>query len=977
MKIVKTFLLILSVFAVTSVMAQIYTIQPVDENGIDTYVSSQNDSTNYGDYQFMYFGGCSWPQKDTFNMYIKFDLDSVLPVTTVTSARLDFVVYGQNGGMTNYNSGVYKVLEPWQEDSLYWYNQPVCDSMPIDTVFGSNIQSNLLFSWRTLTIPDSLVQEWIDDSLSNNGIIIKQINGFYGYPYIITSDWASFPQYFPRLVINSPGTRISGIITDSVSGDPLQGVVIGAYMDNGSKQFALDTTDADGNYLLNVLFPNAYQIKVPGITGYMSKTIDSLYVSEGENYSLNILMLPDSHAVAGVVSGVWTKAESPYIISDDIYVLDSTQLVIEPDVTVMYAGSYRMYVYGCLKAVGTPADSIIFTCYDTTKYAKGMGLKFEYADSCILAYCKIENGYAFDKVWGQSDLDRGGAINSYDSDLIVDNCKLSNNFATHGGAIYALNDEYDKKTIFRRNMICDNIAYSYGCSSDGGGGVVLYGSYDNKIFFENNIVTGNSFDLSYPGNSEGGGGVMLLYNHIYFVNNTITDNYSTRGSGIFCASFEGSIENNIIYGNKGSLTGDQVAIHLYNSGNEIPSEFSIHHNCIQDTAIIVEYNNTPYEKIFNKYSNISDYPVFTDTVNGNYRLLAGSPCIDAGLNDNLMSQFDYDMNCRIFDGDDDDTGTVDMGAVEYNAHEMVLLDLGNDTSSCSNNVLVLDAGTFAGYLWNTSETQQSITADSSSIYEVLVTDSLGCFAFDSVNATILPIPDIHLYGDTALCSESFDVDADAGYESYMWNDSISGGNSYPVTSTGDYFVFAVNSYGCGNYSDTMHVELYPIPSVTLNDTTIKFSSGYVVLDAGVGYADYLWSNDSTTQTVILTGANLGVGPHDVYVTVTNQYGCTDEAHAVITVVDDSGIDDNSLYGNISVYPVPAKDVVSLDFNLLTETSVKIFLVDNIGRELYSFELKDVLKQHHDIDVSKYSSGAYILIIESEKQALFRKAIYKQ
>ena len=52
--------------------------------------------------------------------------------------------------------------------------------------------------------------------------------------------------------------------------------------------------------------------------------------------------------------------------------------------------------------------------------------------------------------------------------------------------------------------------------------------------------------------------------------------------------------------------------------------------------------------------NIDAEPLFADSGNGNYRLSADSPCVDAGDNDSVPADVcDLDGNARIYDGDGD------------------------------------------------------------------------------------------------------------------------------------------------------------------------------------------------------------------------------------------------------------------------------------------------------------------------------------
>jgi hypothetical protein len=78
--------------------------------------------------------------------------------------------------------------------------------------------------------------------------------------------------------------------------------------------------------------------------------------------------------------------------------------------------------------------------------------------------------------------------------------------------------------------------------------------------------------------------------------------------------------------------------------------------------------------------NIDTDPFFVDPNNDDYRLLPGSPCIDAGDNNSVPQDiadldgdgnttepipFDLDGNPRIVDGNNDGKSVVDMGAYEY------------------------------------------------------------------------------------------------------------------------------------------------------------------------------------------------------------------------------------------------------------------------------------------------------------------------
>lgn len=88
-------------------------------------------------------------------------------------------------------------------------------------------------------------------------------------------------------------------------------------------------------------------------------------------------------------------------------------------------------------------------------------------------------------------------------------------------------------------------------------------------------------------------------------------------------------------------------------------------------------------------------------------------------------------------------GCVDSSNIVVTENPSPMLSLANDTTICVNGATTIDAGAgFSAYLWSTSETSQSITADGTTLglgthsITVEVTDSLGCTNMDDVTITV-------------------------------------------------------------------------------------------------------------------------------------------------------------------------------------------------------------------------------------------------
>ncbi|MGD0339965.1 MAG: T9SS type A sorting domain-containing protein [Bacteroidota bacterium] len=339
---------------------------------------------------------------------------------------------------------------------------------------------------------------------------------------------------------------------------------------------------------------------------------------------------------SGNVSGIWYAGSNPHVISGDVVVPPDSLLTLEAGVEVRFDGHYKFLVHGTLRAIGTPADSIIFTRNRPADDSRGWGIRFDSssADTNILRYCRIEHGYAIDTIGSSGYSDIGGGVFCFNANLIIENCHITHNTASTGGGIYIFNflDYPVPKFVYiRSNLIDSNSTISKSYNACGGGGINVEGG---QVTIERNLIIGNTYSGN-DANYEGGGGIFVsnatVFGPVQILNNTIYGNSSPKGAGIHTSrGFDGVIENNIIWRNRGSVNNDQITIETDYDPKPIPAGLIINYNDIQDSAIVVVYRNDRQDTAYSWLKNISAYPGFADTASYNFNLMEGSPCIDAG-----------------------------------------------------------------------------------------------------------------------------------------------------------------------------------------------------------------------------------------------------------------------------------------------------------------------------------------------------------
>lgn len=159
----------------------------------------------------------------------------------------------------------------------------------------------------------------------------------------------------------------------------------------------------------------------------------------------------------------------------------------------------------------------------------------------------------------------------------------------------------------------------------------------------------------------------------------------------------------------------------------------------------------------------------------------------------------------------------------------------------------------------------------------------GCSgALDSVEvlATANFIPQITTNNTTGCQGTNLILNGGFGYPQYLWS---TGSTSFVVNATASgMYVLTVSDpvTGCSGM-DSIYVTILPAPNVNIiaSDTTVICPGDTLMLDAGPGFSQYVWSTGAISQTIQVFNSGLYV------VTVTDPVTlCTNKDTVVVSVL---------------------------------------------------------------------------------------------
>ncbi len=175
--------------------------------------------------------------------------------------------------------------------------------------------------------------------------------------------------------------------------------------------------------------------------------------------------------------------------------------------------------------------------------------------------------------------------------------------------------------------------------------------------------------------------------------------------------------------------------------------------------------------------------------------------------------------------------------------------LGSDIVLCNSADTIITATQgFSLYMWSLNnnllnDTTSSINASQQGSYVVVVTDSIGCKASDTLFITLNALA-VTLNNDTAICANQQTIiiaTGAAGTFSWLYNNTPLPvtGDSITVNQQGNYTVNVVSTNGC-TATDSFNLTVNALPQViTIDDVTIC-DAGSVTLTT-TGANSYTWS----------------------------------------------------------------------------------------------------------------------------------------
>ncbi|MBI34858.1 MAG: hypothetical protein CMP67_05770 [Flavobacteriales bacterium] len=220
----------------------------------------------------------------------------------------------------------------------------------------------------------------------------------------------------------------------------------------------------------------------------------------------------------------------------------------------------------------------------------------------------------------------------------------------------------------------------------------------------------------------------------------------------------------------------------------------------------------------------------------------------------------------------DDNGCSSSDTVEVAFNELPEVYLGEDTTICEYQSIILNAQNEGLYFsWNDGSELQSIEVSDNGLYAVEVRDSIGCLGTGEIYITKEILPDPFLKKEYQICEgTSIFLTPDPGYESYQifWENNMQS-SKIEAFETGEYISY-IQSLHCKD-TFVVKVEKIDTPDAEIVDLRgedkycFDLESTILKVYSSESNLDYDWNGLSRDEDLEI----IEEGTYQVY--VTNDY----------------------------------------------------------------------------------------------------------
>ena len=636
---------------------------------------------------------------------------------------------------------------------------------------------------------------------------------------------------------------------------------------------------------------------------------------------------------------IWTVANSPYVVTGNILVMENVTLTIEPGVEVRFDASKVIQVNGTLVARGTAADSIRFTSNTTQTPGAWGNIYFtnssidavidnagNYVSGCMMEYCIVEYG---------------GKIEGSDADMLrleealpgIRNCAIKN--ALNAG-IEVSYTNYDSL-----NYSLDN-NYFRQCKKG-----IKVGSYSHWISITNSSFIKNECGIY-------GSGYLMIDNNLF----------SQNAGALDLPDFPKVITNNEFIDNN---PGSGLQNYVITLGGEIHFSNNLcQHNRSNLFLIALQANCNIKSNIFS--DNISEtggyllkiiggiLSVFTDSLNIANNIITNNGLLkpislsvanmDTYLSSNVISNnyFPGELLSVVNSSYSEDTAAISLtdNIITQNLSTSDFLTSFSGNVELNNNSMYNNYATYV-LKNNNSPTFQPYLDVSNNYWGVATTEELNAVIYD-------------FFDDANLGITMFD--------SILLAPSASN----PVLPPAN-----VKKTDMGNNS--LQLSWLPNPEADIKGYNVYWGnySGYTfehMADAGLN-TSYIVENASMNDTVAVTAYDNDYVPGKKSTNWLNENMLNGHESAYSYELHfPLGINEIEKPAEFTLFPVPANEKIVIELNNLNDYNL-LSIIDMQGKILKTKQLTTI---QTEVNIEDFATGMYFVKLSGAKGMAMKKII---